>query len=142
MRRLTDAFISATIRLGVGPSQRCLLTVVGRRTRMSRTTPVSLVIVGSTRYLVAPYGEVEWVRNARAAPWLTLARKARTEHFRLAEISAAEAGPVLARYLKLEPITRPYFDVAPDAPPEAFVAEASTHPVFRLMPVSPGDAKQ
>jgi hypothetical protein len=34
------------------------------------------------------------------------------------------------------PITRPFFDLKPDAPLEAFVAEAERHPVFRIRGVS------
>jgi len=44
------------------------------------------------------------------------------------------AGPILKRYLALEPITRPSFDVLSDAPPEAFQAEVAEHPVFKLTP--------
>ena len=135
-RRLINAVMSATIKRGMGPSQRYLLTVVGRKTKTPHTTPVSLVIEGPTRYLVGPYGEVAWVRNARAAGVVTLARGSESERFALAELSAPEAGPILGRYLKLEPITRPYFDVSADASPEALEGQVAGHPVFRLTPAA------
>ena len=135
-RRFIDALSTAGIKRGIGPSQRYLLTVVGRKTHTAHTTPVSLVTDGSTRYLVGPYGEVGWVRNARAAGIVTLARGDKSELFSLVPLRAADAGPILRRYLKLEPITRPFFDAAADAPAEAFEAEAATHPVFRLTPVT------
>jgi hypothetical protein len=135
-RRLIDALSSAGIKRGIGPSQRYLLTVVGRTTHTPRTTPVSVVTDGSTRYLVGPYGDVGWVRNARVAGIVTLARGDKSELFSLVPLQAADAGPILRRYLKLEPITRPYFDTTADSPAEAFEAEAATHPVFRLTPVT------
>jgi hypothetical protein len=49
------------------------------------------------------------------------------------ELKAEESAPVLKKYLALAPITQPYFDARPDAPVESFSAEASRHPVFKLM---------
>ena len=120
----------------MGPSQRYLLTVAGRKTGILRTTPVSLVIDDSTRYLVGPYGEVGWVRNAREAGVATLARGGRSEQFLLVAVHDAEAALILRRYLKLEPITRRYFNVSEDAPLEAFEGEVATHPVFKLRPAN------
>jgi deazaflavin-dependent oxidoreductase (nitroreductase family) len=133
-RRLIDALSASGIRRGFGPSRHYLLTVVGRKTHKLHTTPVSLVIDGSARYLVCPYGEVSWVRNAREAGVVTLARGGRSERFSLMPLDGAEAGSVLKRYLTLEPFTRPYFGVSADATAEAFAAEVATHPVFRLTP--------
>lgn len=44
-----------------------ILTVCGRRSGRRYSTPVQLVLGGGERWLVAPYGEREWVKNARAA---------------------------------------------------------------------------
>ena len=93
---------------------------------------MSGVIDGSARYLVGPYGVVGWVRNAQRAGIVTLARAGQIEQFSLASLSSEEAAPVLKRYLALEPITAPYFDVRADAPAEAFQAEVAQHPVFKL----------
>ena len=57
------------------------LTVVGRRAPGARKVPVIPVEVGGSRYLVAPYGESDWVRNLRAAGSGELSRKGRTEVF-------------------------------------------------------------
>jgi hypothetical protein len=136
-RRLIDGLSTAGIKRGIGPSQRYLLTVVGRKTHTPHTTPVSVVTDGATKYLVAPYGEVGWVRNARSAGMVALARAGRTEEFSLVQLAAAQAGPVLKRYLQLEPIMRPYFHVSAGAPAEAFEAEVTAHPVFKLLPSPP-----
>jgi len=133
-RRLINAVSTAGIKLGLGPSQRYLLSVDGRITHMPHTTPVSLIIDGRTRYLVAPYGEVGWVRNARVAGVVALARGGTSERFTLKTLQGVAAASILKRYLKLEPITRPFFGVSPYAPAEAFEAEVATHPVFKLTP--------
>ena len=50
-----------------------LLTVRGRKSGLPRTTPVNLIEYQGRRWLVAPYGEVAWVRNVRAAGEVELA---------------------------------------------------------------------
>jgi deazaflavin-dependent oxidoreductase (nitroreductase family) len=135
-RRLIDALSTAGIKRGLGPSQRYLLTVVGTKTHTPRTTPVSVVTDGQSRFLVAPYGEVGWVRNARRSGSVALTRGGKSARFCVTPLPAAQAGPILKRYLALEPITRPYFDVSADSTAGAFEAEVATHPVFRLTPAS------
>ena len=85
------------------------------------------------RWLVAPYGPVGWVRNARAAGWVLLRRRGRSERVRIIELGPEESAPVLKAYVQRVSIVRPYFDARPDDPPEAFVAEAPRHPVFRIV---------
>lgn len=47
------------------------------------------------RWLVAPYGEVQWVRNVRANPSVTLRYGRTTDQFETREVTAADAGPDL-----------------------------------------------
>jgi hypothetical protein len=75
---------------------------------------------------------VSWVKNARAAGRVTITRGRNSETVTIAEVSPAEGAPVLKQYINLETITRPYFNLEPDAPLEAFAAEAVRHPVFHL----------
>jgi deazaflavin-dependent oxidoreductase (nitroreductase family) len=133
MRRLVDAMVRGLLRLGLGSKTTYLLTVRGRRSGAPRSTPVIPVEDGGQRWLVAPYEAVGWVRNARAAGEVTLSRAGRSETFRIDELDATEAAPILTRYIALAPIMRPYFDAGPNDPPEAFAAEAERHPVFRLL---------
>jgi deazaflavin-dependent oxidoreductase (nitroreductase family) len=132
MRRFVNAVLRSLLRLGIGPPRTYLLTVPGRTTGRPYTTPVRLIEDASGRWLVAPYGAVAWVRNARAAGRVTLARGRRSETLRVEELGARDAAPILQRYVRDVPITRPYFDARPDDAPERFVAEAPQHPVFRL----------
>jgi len=133
-RRLIDSLSTAGINRGMGPAQRYLLTVDGRKSHSPRTTPVSLVADGVNRYLVGPYGEVGWVRNARVSGEVTLSRAGHSEKFEVTAVDGTGAGSILKLYLKLEPMMRPYFGVRSDAPDEEFAAEVATHPVFRLTP--------
>jgi deazaflavin-dependent oxidoreductase (nitroreductase family) len=122
------------LRLGLAPRTTVLLTVPGRRTGRPRSTPVTLIEEDGQRWLVAPYGPVGWVHNARAAGQVQLSRGRRSETVRVKELAPEAAAPILKAYLERVPITRPYFDVTPDAPLAAFAAEAPQHPVFRVDP--------
>jgi deazaflavin-dependent oxidoreductase (nitroreductase family) len=130
-RRVGDAVMSVLIRAGLVP--HCyLLTTTGRTSGLLRTTPVTLVERDGRRWLVAPYGAVSWVLNARAAGRVSLLRRGHRDECAVREVTAEEAGPVLKEYLAITGPPRRYFDAAPDAPVERFVAEASRHPVFEL----------
>jgi len=94
---------------------------------------VTLVEDGGQRWLVAPYGEVAWVRNARVSREVTLSRGKRVERFVLFDVEPDEAASVLKRYVAQVPVTRPFFDVTRRSSLEAFAAEAARHPVFRLV---------
>jgi deazaflavin-dependent oxidoreductase (nitroreductase family) len=120
------------LRLGSGPDRTYLLTVPGHRSGALRSTPVTLVEEGGRRWLVAPYGEVAWVRNVRAAGKATLSRGGHTDEIALREVGTDEAAPVLKLYVTRVPITRPYFDVRPGSDLDAFRAEAPRHPVFAI----------
>jgi deazaflavin-dependent oxidoreductase (nitroreductase family) len=132
-RRAANALVSVLLRLGLGPARTYLLTVAGRQSGAPRTTPVTLVKEGGRRWLVAPYGEVAWVRNLRAAGKATLSRGGRTEEITVREVGAEDAAPVLKLYITRVPITRPYFDAKPASDLAAFRAEASRHPVFAIV---------
>lgn len=132
--RLINWVFRTMTRLGLGTSYRQILTVPGRKTRRLHSTPVDMMEVGGDRWLVAGYGPVNWVRNARAAGEVTLSRGGRTEKYGIAEASPAEAIPVLRKYLTDVRVVRPYFDATPDAPDEVIAGELARHPVLRLVP--------
>jgi deazaflavin-dependent oxidoreductase (nitroreductase family) len=134
--RLVNALMRRMLERGKGPSFLYLLSVRGRKSGRVHSTPVDVMEVDGRRYLVAPYGEVNWVRNARAAGEVTLSRGEHSETFRVTEVGPDEAAPVLRQYLKKIRVVRPYFDVKPDSPDEDIAAEAKKHPVFRLDPPS------
>jgi deazaflavin-dependent oxidoreductase (nitroreductase family) len=130
--RVTTAIVTPLIRLGIGPRHLHLLSVAGRRTGRNYETPVSIVEREGRRWLVAPYGEREWVKNARAAGSVELRRGRRRERVRVEEVRVPERAPILQAYLSQVPFTRDFFDAAHGDPIEAFATEAHRHPVFRL----------
>lgn len=106
LRRLGNLSMYLFIRLGVMPRSYHLLRVSGRKSGRDYTTPVQLVEEDGRRYLVAPYGEVSWVKNARAAGEVTLIRGLRSERLRIVEVGRQESAPVLRTYLRHVPIVR------------------------------------
>lgn len=131
--RFGNTMTEAVIRLGIAPAGMYLLTVRGRKSGLPRTVPVNLIEHQGHRWLVAPYGEVAWVQNARAAGEVELRRAGTAELAQVREASAEEAAPVLRSYLRrLRLVVGPYFDVTSASPDASFVAEAPRHPVFLL----------
>jgi len=134
-RHVENAIMSALVRAGLVP-RSYLLTTHGRKTGRPRTNPVVPVEYDGRRWLVAPYGPVSWVLNARATGRVSLTRRRGTRDYTIREVSPDEAGPVLQRYVRVAPSTRPYFQATKDSPVEDFIAEAGRHPVFELIPAS------
>lgn len=132
-RRVANALVRALLRWGLGPRHTYLLTVRGRKSGRLYSTPVTLVAEGRQRWLVAPYGEVAWVRNARAVRQVTLSRGGQSKTAAIVELGPEEAAPILKRYLTRVPITRPFFDVTPESSLDAFATEAPRHPVFFIV---------
>ena len=132
-RRLVNRIVSALLRVDLNPPHTYLLMARGRKTGKPYSTPVTLVEENGERWLVAPYGEVGWVKNARAAGQVTLKRGRRSETVGIVELSPDEAAPVLKKYLSRLPVVRPFFDVTPGSQIADFVAEAPRHPVFRIL---------
>jgi deazaflavin-dependent oxidoreductase (nitroreductase family) len=139
--RVENVVMSALVRIGVVPHSY-LLTTQGRRTGTLRTNPVTVVEHAGRRWLVAPYGVVPWVHNARAAGRVSLTRRFRTSHYTIREVPAQEAGPVLKRYITIASATRAYFRADKNSSVEAFVAEADRHPVFELTPLDTPGSRQ
>ncbi len=134
MERAINAVFRLLTRLGLGAKYRHILTVRGRKTGKEYSTPVDVMENGGRRFLVAPYGVVNWVRNLRASGEATLTRGGRTERVRAVELSPRDRAPVLRQYITEVGLTRPYFDVTPESSNEEFAAEAPRHPVFEIRP--------
>jgi deazaflavin-dependent oxidoreductase (nitroreductase family) len=135
LRAVGNRLIKPLVELGVAGRRTHVLTTLGRKSGKRYSTPVQPILEhGQPQFLVAPYGERQWVRNARAAGVVELTRARKTKRFRIEEVGPEEAAPVLRQYLRKTPIVKPYFDARRDSPLEEFAAEAVRHPVFRLTP--------
>jgi len=130
-----NSFVKGLIRLGVPTGPMFMLTVQGRKTGQPRSTPITPLVEGGRRYAMAPYGEVEWVQNVRAAGGRArLKSRGRDEAVRLQQVTPAVAAPLLKKYVEAYPRVQPFFDAKPGDPVERFAAEADTHPVFEVLP--------
>lgn len=137
MRRGTAA-LKAMLGAGVPMGPLRLLTVRGRKSGKLYTTPVALVQEGRARWLVAAFGEVNWVHNLRAAGEAQLRRGWQKETIGVVELGADAAAPILQTFLRrfhLVPFIPPYFAATPQSPLADFEREAATHPVFRIIDV-------
>ena len=131
-RRGLNALVRPLARLGLAGRSTHVLTVPGRESGRLWSTPVSVVRDGGERWLVAPYGERNWVKNARAAGWVELRRGRRRERLAVDEVDAEHAVPVLREYYRRFRVTRTLFEVTLEASHDEWLAEASRHPAFRL----------
>lgn len=126
VRRLT--------RLGISAWGSRELRVVGRSTGTWRTTPVNLLSIDGQRYLVAPRGVTQWVRNLRAAGGGELRVGRRVEAFRAWELRDDGKVPVLREYLRRWRFEAGMFfeGLDADASDEQLAHIAPGFPVFRL----------
>ena len=131
-RRGLNALVRPLARLGLAGRSTHVLTVAGRESGRLWSTPVSIVRFGDQRWLVAPYGERNWVKNARAAGWVELQRGRRREWLAVEEVDAEHAVPVLREYYRRFRVTRPFFGVTLESSDADWLAEAQRHPAFRL----------
>jgi deazaflavin-dependent oxidoreductase (nitroreductase family) len=111
-----------------------VLEVPGRKTGEPRRTPVNLLEFEGARYLVAPRGHTQWVRNLRASGEGRLWLGRRGEPFTAAELTDEQKPPLLRAYLKRWKAEVGVFfgGVGPDSSDEDLRRIAPDHPVFRL----------
>jgi deazaflavin-dependent oxidoreductase (nitroreductase family) len=139
--RMGNLFTKAAIRSGLRLHKTALLTVAGRMSGEPHSVPLVVVERQGERYLIGAFGEVNWVRNLRAAGEAMLTYSGMTEHVSAAELPAEQAAPILKESVAAAPdFVRAYFDVTPDAPLADFVREAHRHPVFRLSTIMDWEA--
>ena len=126
--------VAALTRAGVSVWGSRQLRVRGRTSGEWRTTPVNLLTIGGDRYLVAPRGVTQWVRNLRAACEGELRVGRRTERFRATEVPDDEKPPILRAYRKRWKAEVGVFfgGVSGTSPEEDLRRIAPDHPVFRI----------
>jgi deazaflavin-dependent oxidoreductase (nitroreductase family) len=136
-QRIIDRVLRRVVQRGKGPAFMRLLTVRGRSSGQLRTTPVVPVFDEDHVWLVSPFGEVEWVRNARVAGQVELRRGDDRADYSVREVGTDEAVPVLRAYLSMpsERFVRRDFDVTARSSDVELAREAPRHPVFELTPV-------
>ena len=135
--------LKGLLRIGLPMGPMVLLTVRGRKSGQPRTTPVDLFEGSGRSYLVSTHRQESsnWVRNLRSAGEGVITRGHTRRPIAVVELAPDDAGrvlkDVLGRRLAMPLrgfVLRRTFSVPPDAPLPDFVAAASSHPVFEIVP--------
>jgi len=136
LERVFNRAFGFLVGVGLGFSYNYVLQVRGRKTGKIYSTPIDLLELNGTRFLVAPRGRTQWVRNAEAAGEVTL-KKGRTERrFQLRPLEGTEKLEVVKAYLdRFQREVQRYFPVPAGSPLEAFREVASSYPAFELIEI-------
>jgi deazaflavin-dependent oxidoreductase (nitroreductase family) len=124
---------------GIPMGPNVLVTIRGRISGLPRTTPLTIVEMAGRRWLMAPYGDVNWVRNLRAEGLATITVRRRIEEVTAVELGSTETvaffrdvlGPRVQRTRVGAWIVRYLDQIDLDHPEEA----AKDRPVFELSPL-------
>ena len=137
-RNIFNRAVAVLTRLGVSVFGSRVLRVRGRKSGEWRTTPVNLLTIDGVRYLLAPRGTTQWVRNLRAAGSGELLLGRRHEAFHASELDDVAKAPVMREYLrrwKWE--TGMFFEgLDANASDERIAEVAPGFPVFRVSPAA------
>jgi deazaflavin-dependent oxidoreductase (nitroreductase family) len=133
-KNVLNRFVAWLTRRGLSVAGSRILEVRGRNSGEWRRTPVNLLTFEETRYLVAPRGEVQWVKNLRASGQGRLRVGRRTEDFTATEVTDEEKPPLLRAYLqKWKWEAGAFFGgVGPDSTDAELRRIAPDHPAFRI----------
>lgn len=133
-KNVFNRMVAGLTRLGVSVAGSRVLEVKGRKSGEWRRTPVNLLSFEGGRYLVAPRGNTQWVRNMRASGGGRLVLGRRVEEFTAREVPVERRVPLLRAYLeKWKWEVGVFFDgVGPDDPDEELRRIAPDHPAFRI----------
>ncbi len=140
VRRL-NPLVRRLLRLGMPMGPNVLLTVRGRKSGLERTFPVAILEVGEGTYVFSPFGEVDWVRNLRAAGVAEIRRGRRTTAMTARELAPGDAAPLLEAGLRdamgmplVGPMIAGWYGIDRASTAEDFLAAARRHPGFELLP--------
>ncbi len=120
--------------LGLGFSHNYLLQVKGRKTGRLYSTPIDLLKLDGKRFLVAPRGRTQWVRNAEAAGEIILKKGSARQGFHLRPVPDDEKPAILKAYLdRFKSEVQRFFPVVAGSPAESFRELVESYPAFELI---------
>jgi deazaflavin-dependent oxidoreductase (nitroreductase family) len=135
VERVFNRMFGLVVGLGWGFSYNYLLQVRGRKSGKLYSTPIDLLEKNEKRYLVAPRGRTQWVRNAEAAEEIVLKKGKLQQRFKLRALSDQEKPEILKAYLdQFKKEVQRYFPVPAGSPVEAFRELVQSYPAFELIP--------
>jgi len=133
--RIFSKVFGALVKLGIGFRHNFVLEVPGRKSGKLFSTPIDILEYSGKRYLVAPRGQTEWVRNAEAAGRVTLKKGRESHQFRIRSVPPVERPELLKAYLNsFKTTVQRFFPVKAGSPVSDFVPLAERYPVFELTP--------
>jgi len=136
VERLFNRIFGLLVGLGLGFPYHYLLQVRGRKSGKIYSTPINLLGLRGKRFLVAPRGRTQWVRNAEAAGEVTLKKGSSRQKYRLRPLTPAEKPEILKAYLDtFRREVQRYFPVPAGSPVEAFANLTESYPAYELQPV-------
>jgi len=134
VERVFNRVFGFVVGLGWGFSYNYLLQVRGRKSGKIYSTPIDLLERDGKRFLVAPRGRTQWVRNAEAAGEVTLKKGKLQQRFRLRVLSDQEKPEILKAYLdQFKREVQSYFPVPAGSSVEAFRELVKSYPAFELI---------
>jgi deazaflavin-dependent oxidoreductase (nitroreductase family) len=134
VERFFNQAFGLMVRVGIGLPHNYLLQVRGRKSGRTYSTPVDVLDYMGGRFLVCGRGETQWVRNARAAGRVTLAKGGRSTEFTLREVLDGDKPAILKAYAERFKLTvQRYFPIPAASPVRDFEPLAQRYPVFELI---------
>ena len=132
--RVFNPIVARLAKMGVSIRGSRVLEVRGRTSGEWRGVPVNPLPLGNDRFLVAPRGTTQWVRNIRAAGGGRLRKGRRVEDFTIVEVAHADKTPILRAYLDEWSFeVGKFFDgITKDSTESELAAIAPGFPVFRI----------
>jgi deazaflavin-dependent oxidoreductase (nitroreductase family) len=129
-----NPLVSFLMRFGLSLRGSRVLAVQGRKTGKWHTTPVNPLPYEGARYLVAPRGQTQWVRNIRVSGTGELRLGRKRETIRVEELPDDQKVDLLRAYLKFWAweVGQFFGGVKADSPEEDLRRIAPDHPVFRI----------
>lgn len=135
-KNVFNPIVAGLARMGISIAGSRVLEVQGRKSGEWRRTPVKPLELGGDRYLLAPRGNTQWVRNMRVSGGGRLVCGRKVEEFTATEVPEDERPPLLRAYLeKWKREAGAFFGgVGPDSSDEELRRIAPAHPAFRITP--------
>ena len=131
--RIVNRVFGFLVKIGFGLTHNFLLEVQGRKSGRIYATPVNVLTHENKRYLVAPRGDTQWVRNVVVSQKATLVRGAKRENVRMRAIADAAKPEILKAYVDRYRLTvQRYFPIPAGSPLKDFEPLVGRYPVFEI----------
>ena len=127
-----NSFLGWLAARGIGQKRGVQLQHKGRKSGKTFSTAVNWTELDGKRYLVAPRGETQWVRNVRADGGKAVMRHGKSESVRLEELPVEQRAPIIKHYVGENKLVKGEFGLEPDDPIEKYQEIAPNHPTFLI----------